>query len=273
MFERTHRRSSFAASLSIIGLIHLNTVRQIRKNHGNPLLGLMLNMMKTVTMVLIFYFMFSILGLKSSAIRGDFLLYIMSGIFLFLTHNNAMSSVIGSEGPTAAMMKHAPMNTIVSISSAALSSLYLQLLTMVLILFIYHVAFSPVAIDDPVGAFAMVLLAWLSGVAVGLLFLALNPWAPTLTGVFSTIYARANMITSGKMFVANQLPANLLVLFSWNPLFHTIDQARGFAFVNYTPHNSSAMYPVYVSAALIMVGLLGEFYTRQHASLSWQAGK
>jgi ABC-type polysaccharide/polyol phosphate export permease len=273
MFERTHRRSSFSAALSIVGLIHLNTVRQIRRNHGNPLLGLLLNMMQTVTMVLIFYFMFSVLGLKGNAIRGDFLLYIMSGIFLFLTHNKAMAAVIGSEGPTAAMMKHAPMNTIVSISSAALSSLYLQLLSMFLILFIYHVAFSAVVIDDPLGALAMILLAWASGVAVGLLFLALTPWAPTIANVISTIYARANMITSGKMFVANQLPPNLLLLFSWNPLFHTIDQARGFVFVNYAPHNSSAMYPLYVSAVLIMVGLLGEFYTRQHASLSWQAGK
>jgi ABC-type polysaccharide/polyol phosphate export permease len=65
----------------------------------------------------------------------------------------------------------------------------------------------------------------------------------------------------------------MLVMFDWNPLFHCIDQARGFVFINYNPHYSSVSYPVYVTIALIMIGLMGEFYTRRHASASWGAGK
>lgn len=42
------------------------------------------------------------------------------------------------------------------------------------------------------------------------------------------------MIASGKMFVANTLPNFMLAMFDWNPLLYTIDQARGFAFINYT---------------------------------------
>jgi ABC-type polysaccharide/polyol phosphate export permease len=79
------------------------------------------------------------------------------------------------------------------------------------------------------------------------------------------------MIASGKMFVANTLPFNLLALFSWNPLFHIIDQARGFAFINYNPHYSNWQYPLIVSVVLIMLGLMGESYTRKHVSLSWGA--
>ena len=30
----------------------------------------------------------------------------------------------------------------------------------------------------------------------------------------------------------------MLTIFDWNPLFHTIDQARGFTFINYNPHYS-----------------------------------
>jgi ABC-type polysaccharide/polyol phosphate export permease len=75
------------------------------------------------------------------------------------------------------------------------------------------------------------------------------------------------------MFVANSLPFNILIMFSWNPLFHTIDQARGFIFINYSPHVSSLMYPLYLSLVLLMLGLLGEFYTRKHVSASWGAGR
>ncbi len=79
------------------------------------------------------------------------------------------------------------------------------------------------------------------------------------------------MIASGKMFVANALPSFMISMFDWNPLFHLIDQARGFAFINYYPRNSNWEYPIYVTIALIMLGLISEFYTRRHASASWEA--
>jgi ABC-type polysaccharide/polyol phosphate export permease len=67
------------------------------------------------------------------------------------------------------------------------------------------------------------------------------------------------------------MPTYILAMFTWNPLFHTIDQARGFIFLNYNPHYSSISYPIYVSLGCLMLGLIGEFYTRQHASISWSA--
>jgi len=220
-----------------------------------------------------FYFMFTVLGLKGNAIRGDFLLYIMSGIFLFLTHTKAMGAVLKAEGPASAMMKHAPMNTIVAISSAALAALYIQVLSISVVLYLYHVIFGPITVFHPAGAFGMLLLAWFSGVAVGIIFLSLKPWFPGFVSIASSIYARANMIASGKMFVANTMPGYMLALFDWNPLFHTIDQARGFVFINYNPHFSNVWYPIKVSLILIMIGLMLEFYTRKNASVSWEAAR
>jgi ABC-type polysaccharide/polyol phosphate export permease len=43
------------------------------------------------------------------------------------------------------------------------------------------------------------------------------------------VYQRANMIASGKMFIVNTRPPFMLTMFDWNPLFHCIDKARGFA--------------------------------------------
>jgi ABC-type polysaccharide/polyol phosphate export permease len=273
MFQQRVHRSAFQSALNILELIYHATVRSVRKTHGNALIGLAMSIMQTVVLVLVFYVMFSVLGLRGNAIRGDFLLYIMSGIFLFLTHNKAVGAIMGSEGPASPMMNHAPMNTTIAIASSALSTLYIQVLSLVVILFVYHVGFTPFEILHPVAAFGMVLLAWFSGVAVGMLFLAAKPWAPGFIGLVSQIYTRANMIASGKMFVANTLPGYMLAMFDWNPLFHCIDQARGFVFVNYNPHYSTVSYPVFLSIALIMVGLMGEFYTRRQVSISWSAGK
>ncbi|MDJ1009552.1 MAG: ABC transporter permease [Paracoccaceae bacterium] len=272
MFRPAQQTPTMLGSAFALGeLIYHNTVRSLRKTHSNAFVGLLMSMLQSVIMVIAFVVLFSVLGLRGTAIRGDFLLYIMSGIFLFMTHVKAMGAIVSSEGPASGMMKHLPMTTAVAIASAALGALYNQVLGMLVILYVYHVAFAPVVIDDPVGAFLMFLLAWISGVGVGLVFLAIKPWAPSVAQIGSQIYSRANMIASGKMFVANMLPPSMLMMFDWNPLFHAIDQTRGFVFVNYFPHNSSIMYPVYVTIGLIMVGLMGEFYTRKHASLSWGA--
>lgn len=273
MFEAQRPQGHALTALGMMELIYHSTVRELRKDHRNAVVGLLMNMLQTIIFVTAFYFMFSVLGLKGSAIRGDFLLYIMSGIFLFLTHTKAMGAVLKAEGPASAMMKHAPMNTIVAIVSAAIASLYIQVLSMSVVLYLYHALWTPITIYHPIGAMGCVLLAWFSGVAVGIIFLALKPWFPGFVTVASSIYARANMIASGKMFVANTMPGYMLALFDWNPLFHAIDQARGYVFINYNPHFSSIDYPIKVSLVLIMIGMMMEFYTRKHASASWEAAR
>jgi|TARA_B110000908_G_C10262671_1_gene460528 ABC-type polysaccharide/polyol phosphate export permease len=264
-------RGGFSTALSMIDIIYHSTVRSVRNKHSNAFVALAVNMLQVVIFVGVFYVMFSILGLRGSAIRGDFLIYIMSGIFLFMTHTKTVQAVASSEGPASPMMQHAPMNTIISICASALGALYTQLLSLFLILFGYHVAINPLDIDKPVGAFCMLLIAWFGGVALGVVLLALKPWFPTVVQVLTTLYMRANMVASGKMFVANSLPSFMLAMFDWNPLFHLIDQARGFAFINYAPRYSNWEYAAYVALVVLMLGLMGEFYTRRHASASWEA--
>jgi ABC-type polysaccharide/polyol phosphate export permease len=272
MFQSTRKpKGSLGSSLALAELIYHSIVRSVRKQHNNAFIAIVMNMMQAIMFVMAFYFMFSILGLRGAAIRGDFLLYIMSGIFLYLTHTKAVGAVAGSEGPASPMMQHAPMTTIVAIASAALGVLYIQVLSLFVILYVYHVAFVPITIEQPIAAFGMLLIAWFTGCALGMVLLAIKPWFPTFVGIFSTIYQRANMIASGKMFVANMLPGFMLAMFDWNPLFHAIDQSRGFVFINYNPRYSNYEYPLWVGLVLLMIGLMGEFYTRKHASLSWSA--
>ena len=271
MFRTEVRQTRARSALAMLELIFHASVRSVRKTHGNAIIGLLMNMSQTVLLVAVFYVMFDILGLRRNAIRGDFLLYVMSGIFMFMTHTKAVGAVVGADGPTSAMMKHSPMNPIIAICAAALSSLYLQILSAGLVLFLYHAIFAPITLHDPVGTFGMFLLSWGSGVGVGMVFKAATPWQPELFGILSQIYQRANMIASGKMFVANSMPTYILTYFDWNPLFHTIDQGRGFIFLNYHPRYSSIEYPVVVMSICIVIGLMGEFYTRKHASVSWGA--
>ena len=271
MFKVALKPTRMRTALGMFELTYHVAVRSIRKTQGNAILGLFTNIFQTVLLIAVFYFMMTFMGMRSNAVRGDFVLYLMSGIFLYMTHSKAMGAVMGADGSTSAIMKHAPMNTLVSILGAALGSLYLQMLSLVVVLYVYHTVWGPITIEDPWGAFEMLMLSWLSGVAIGTVFLGFKPWSPHLAGMVQTIYSRINMIASGKMFLANTLPEWMRHMFDWNPLFHTIDQARGDVFINYNPHFSSVTYPLYVTLICLVIGLMAEFYTRQHASASWSA--
>lgn len=271
MFQVETRKSTGRSALAMLELIFHATVRNVRKSHGNALVGLLLNILQTVILIAVFFFMLDLLGMRGNAIRGDFLLYVMSGVIMFMTHSKALLAVSNAEGPTSTMMKHAPMNTIVSICAAAFAALYTQFLSVAVVLYFYHAIFTPITLHEPVGVMGMFLLSWGTGAAIGMIFLAARPWQPDAVSILSSLYARANMIASGKMIVANATPTYILGFFDWNPLFHTIDQGRGFIFLNYNPHYSSIDYPIKVMIACMVIGLMAEFYTRKYVSLSWGA--
>jgi ABC-type polysaccharide/polyol phosphate export permease len=273
MFTQRRSRNMFEAAFITLALIYHVTVNNLRKGQRNAIVGLLMTVVQAIAMIVGFYLIYAIVGVRHSPIRGDFIVYIMTGIFMFMTHNQGIMSVMSAEGPVSPLMKHTPMNTAISISASALAALYQQVLTCTVLLLFTNTFIEPLGIDRLIPCIGMLLLAWFSGCCIGLVFRAAQPWWPRGVSVASQFYMRMNMFTSGKMVVANTLPHAVLRIFDWNPLFHVIDQTRGFAFINYDPHNSSLMYPVYVSLALAMVGLMGEFVTRNHVSLSWTAGR
>ena len=116
-----HTRSGLSDTLAFLEQVYVGTVRGMRKSSGwNAVLGLIGSMMQAVIFIMAFYFMFQLMGVRSSPIKGDYMLYIISGIAMFMTHNTAVQAVAGAEGPTSGMMQHAPMNTMIAVCSAAL---------------------------------------------------------------------------------------------------------------------------------------------------------
>ena len=270
MFIRPTAHVSQARSAFVIaGLVFHGAVRNVRKTHHNAVVGVLINMGQSLALLAGFYLSFEFFGMRSMAVRGDYLLYLMSGIFVFMMHVKTAGAVFGAEGPASPMMMHAPMNTTIAILSAALGALYTQVLSALVIIGAYHAAVTPVEINEPVGAFLMLLLAWFSGVGVGMVFVGMRPWSPRLASVLKQGYARINMIASGKMFLANNMPAALRDLFDWNPLFHIIDQGRGYLFLNYVPHYTNATHALVFTFVCLVLGLMGEFFTRRRASASW----
>ncbi|WP_170786131.1 ABC transporter permease [Ruegeria lacuscaerulensis] len=273
MYYFKRNRTLLGGAFTTSELVFHSVVRSIRSQRSNAVLAVIMNIVQILALVTVFYLIMTLVGRVTglSKIRGNSILFLLSGVFLFLTHVKSVSGVAGVATGNNPMMLHSPMNMMVSLLAAAFGTFYTQLVSILVILFMYHVAIEPLEIQDPGGAFYMLVLAWFTGSAVGVLFMALKPWLPTFVSISSVVYRRINMIFSGKMFVANSLGGFTLTMFIWNPLFHVIDQCRGFVFRNYFPRQTSWEYALWVGIILLLIGLLGIFFTRQHVSKSWGA--
>lgn len=258
--KKTYARSTY----QMLELCFHWTVRTMTQGGKTPLGGIINSIIQVLVMTAVFFGMFQLLGgARAAPVRGDFMVFMMTGIMMFLTHTQAAGAVAGAGDPNSPMMLHAPMNMMVAIVSKSVAMIYRQIVAMGVILFIYDAITDKVEFHHFLPAFGMFLLAWISGCCVGVLLLGLKPFLPKIVPIITLMYRRANMLFSGKMFLANSMPASMLPMFEWNPLFHIIDQSRGFAFINYNPHFTSIFYPVIVSMVCLVLGLMLEFSGRK----------
>ena len=178
MFHYKRNRSLLGGVFTTAELIFHAVVRNIRSQHSNAVIAILINIVQVVLLVTAFYILMTLIGRMTgmAKIRGEMVLFLLSGVFLFLTHIKSVAAIAGVGSGNNPMTLHSPMTMMVMLSASAFGILYTQLVSILVILFVYSVAVSPLVIQEPGGAFGMLLLAWFVGCSVGLVFLALKPW-------------------------------------------------------------------------------------------------
>ena len=97
------------------------------------------------------------------------MLYIISGIAMFMVHNTTVQAVAGAEGPTSGMMQHAPMHTICGmLGSAARRFINKQLPPEKSAPFTTYR--QPIGDFQPNWLGRYVFFSWVAGVAIGMVF-------------------------------------------------------------------------------------------------------
>lgn len=243
--------------------LHNATAAEVSRGHEHLLVSIAANVAQTLILVGVFY-LFSILtGFGTAMVRGDLLIYLITGVCMFNLHIRAMGAVLSGGRPGAQDDTVHP-----GLAASALACLYIQAYSIAIVAGAYHAFIKSFSIEDAAGLASAFILCWLSGAGAGLIFLSAKSAFPRLSALAAQAYSRFNMIGSGQMFVANMLPAHVLVYFKWNPLFHLIDQARGFAFLNYSPWFSNMWYPAVATGILFVLGLLARSSAGQGAASS-----
>ena len=85
MFRPEVRKSGFQRAMALFELIFHASVRHVRKAHGNAVIGLLTSIVQSMIGIGIMFMLSQLIGNTNAPVRGDRMLYIMSGIFIFLT--------------------------------------------------------------------------------------------------------------------------------------------------------------------------------------------
>lgn len=271
MSSSIQRKSLFFGALEFLELIFHSVVREVRTQSGNATFGIMKEISNTGLYLLLFYVISVFMG-RGGAIRGSLVMFLLTGVVLFVVHVRAIASVRGASTASSAIMMHAPMTVILSIISKAFGGLYLQTVAVVIIVTFLWVFGADLSVYHPAGLVLPTFFAWASGISMGMIFMVLAPMFPFIIKTVSPLYQRAQMFTSGKFIPAAYMPSLMVPYFYWNPLFHCIDQARVATFVNYNSDVTTMAYPIGFTLAALLFGLMGEFWARKTLSRSKHGG-
>ena len=81
MFQPSVPRTRIGSTVAFLELIFHATVRHVRKSNGNAIVGLLVSIAQSLVGIGVMVLMFSLIGRGiGTQVRGDFILFIMSGI-------------------------------------------------------------------------------------------------------------------------------------------------------------------------------------------------
>jgi ABC-type polysaccharide/polyol phosphate export permease len=264
------RQGFWVAAVAFITLVYSLVVRDLRTEHKNAALGILISVAQPLVAGLIFYAFMEIMGGAGAAqVRGDKMTFVLLGFVIFFMHIRTVTAV--TQALREDMLNHQRMSPFLLISVKAISSAY-KLILAVLILFVMNYLLRDVYEMQNLLLFLSVMFwCWLGGIAVGIIFLAAVRYL-TWGALLQTAYIRIMFFTSGKFFVANAMPGFMRPLMDWNPLFHLLDQGRAAAFVNYTARTTTMEYAILVYMIVLVIAMLLEHFVRTNYSQSHMPG-
>ncbi len=265
----TIKQGFWVALTAFAALVYSLVVRDLRTEHKNASLGILLAVAQPLVMGIVFYLFMSLMGGGFNKVRGDSLTFVLLGFILFFVHVRTVAAVAGALRQD--MMNHQRLSPFLMIWVKAIGSFYKNAFALVIMIIANYLLRDVYEMQDPFLFASAFFWCWFSGIGIGIIFLAANRYF-TWGSVLQVTYIRISFFTSGKFFVANSLPSFIRPYMDWNPLFHLLDQGRDAAFLNYTARTTSMDYVIVVTMCLFVLGMLVEHYVRVNYSASHMPG-
>lgn len=258
------RASLWREALRFFALVHAMAVMTLARRSTGAF-GLLAAFVTPVALCIGFLTTYEVFGLFRPPLRGDIVLFLLTGIYLFQLAARTRSATALTQG--GALLHHQPVQPVLLVWSGAIASLYIVLISMGIVFGGAALLRGGLSVEDPAGLALPLLLAWGWGIGCGMVLSGIARYAGG-GAIIGLLWQRAMFLTSGIFYLAASVPGWMRPWFDWNPLFHIIDQMRAAAFVNYAGADTSLAYAAKVVAALLLVGHALERRVRADFSIS-----
>ena len=75
MFQTPVHSTRARRFFAMVEVTYHTIVHTMRGAHRNAVVGVLMDMVRGMTLVIVFYVMFQLIGMRSAPLRGDFILY------------------------------------------------------------------------------------------------------------------------------------------------------------------------------------------------------
>lgn len=192
---------------------------------------------------------FQLLGRQAPIAVGSEI-FVATGILPYAIFRQVVTSMMG------AIFSHRYMRYVVEISdsdlliAAAATELLNVGLTSLVIFGAITLIFGSALPANLFGVYVAIMLAWVLGAGTGALFSVLGKVSDSFYRAVG-IVLRPLFWISGVFYTGTELPAPVLNVLWWNPLFHCIENLREAYFLGYESPVASLLYPAYFSLACL----------------------
>ena len=262
-------QSFWVSLVAFSTLVYSLVVRDLRTEHKNAALGILISVAQPLVAGLIFYAFMALLGGGMGKVRGDDLTFVLLGFVVFFMHVRTVAQVTNALRED--MLNHQRLSPFLLVTVKGISAGYKIILALLILIALNYLLRGVYEMHNLLRFILVIFWCWLGGIAVGILFMAAVRYL-SWGGILQTVYIRVMFFTSGKFFVANMIGSDWRIFMDWNPLFHLLDQSRDASFLNYTARTTNMEYPIIVYLAILVIAMLVEHFVRTNYSQSHMPG-
>jgi len=247
-------------------VVHAIVLREIRTRFGEHKLGYLWALLEPITVILTFYGLFTIANRPAPA-GMDVFSFITTGFVPYQLFASTARRVAEAINGNQALLYYPPVQPLdLVIARAVLEAATLAGVFLALML-LHALYLQELRIDSALTTLCGLVLAWLLGSAVGLVFCCLSQFSNVVDRARGPLL-RPLFWISGIFFTAESLPDHLRGVALGNPILHAIELVRAGWFSSYGADHVDIVYLLEWIGGTALIGLVLERVVRRRIEMS-----
>ena len=251
---------SLAPSLRLQStIVHALIMQDMNRRYAQSRLGSLMAVVEPLILIGGIYILRAYIQGATRVGSVSLALFLVTGFLTYFCFRFVVSAVAASGQRRTAALMFPQVTALDAMIAQSISSCVIYAAVLVLA-FGLLVVWTGIRPNDYLYIFIAGFLTLAQAVAVGLVLGCILRVFPGLQ-LFVGLLMRIDLLFSGAMFLAAELPRSILPYVDWNPTFHTIEMMREAWFPGYVSPLADPAYVVELIIVLLAIGLSFERIT------------